>query len=267
MLGDVNGETRLFPIIGDPICHVKSPQKFSRGLAQRGCNGICIALEVPENALDKVMQGLAVTPNVDGILITMPHKFAALDYCATRSDRARLLGCVSVMRRNPDGTWHGDMLDGLAFVRAMKEHGARLEGARALLIGAGGAGSAIAIALLQAGVRELGIWDIDQGRTSALGEVLAGIDARHFNAGSPDPVGFDLVCNATPLGWNATDPLPVPVDTLKSNMFVGDVVAGSGDSPLMVAARAAGCKTSNGEQMVEAVQDMMLDFMLHDEGR
>jgi shikimate 5-dehydrogenase len=59
---------------------------------------------------------------------------------------------VSVIRRSPDGTWHGDMLDGLAFVKAQKDHGAQPEGARVLLVGAGGAGSAIAIALLEAGV-------------------------------------------------------------------------------------------------------------------
>ena len=79
-----------------------------------------------------------------------------------------MLGAVSVMRRNADGSWHGDMLDGLAFVKAQKDHGARPDGARVLLIGAGGAGSAIAIALLEAGVRELIIHDSDQARAAAL---------------------------------------------------------------------------------------------------
>ena len=81
---------------------------------------------------------------------------------------------VSVIRRNPDGTWHGDMLDGLAFVKAQQDHGARAAGARALLVGAGGAGSAIAIALLAAGVSELVVHDADASRVAALLDLLAG---------------------------------------------------------------------------------------------
>jgi len=92
--------------------------------------------------------------DVDGILVAMPHKFTAFALCATSSERTKMLGVVSVIRRNPDRTWHGDMLDGLAFVKAQKDHGAQPEGARVLLVGAGGAGSAIAIALLEARVGE-----------------------------------------------------------------------------------------------------------------
>jgi shikimate dehydrogenase len=103
----------------------------------------------------------------------MPHKSAAFGYCTTFSQRARMLTVVSVLRRNTDGTWHGDMLDGLAFLDAQKANGARPEGARALLVGSGGAGSAIAIALLEAGVRELVIHDADESRVTYLLTVLA----------------------------------------------------------------------------------------------
>lgn len=112
---------------------------------ERDYNGICVPMQVPAGDLDAVMAGLTASRNVDGILVTMPHKFTAFAYCATSSERAKMLGVVSVIRRNPDGTWHGDMLDGLAFVKAQKDHGAQPKGARVLLIGAGGAGSAIAM--------------------------------------------------------------------------------------------------------------------------
>ncbi len=84
------------------------------------------------------MAGVSASLNVDGILVTMPHKFAAFAYCATSSERAKLLKVVSVIRRNADRTWHGGMLGGLAFVKAQREHGAQIGGARALLVGAGG---------------------------------------------------------------------------------------------------------------------------------
>jgi shikimate dehydrogenase len=262
MLENLSGETRLFPIIGDPIRFVKSPQRLTSGFVARGHNGLCMPMQVPQVDLDVVMRALIHTPNVDGLLVTMPHKFTAFAYCATCSDTARLLGGVSVMRRNPDGTWHGGMLDGLAFVKAQIDEGARVEGARTLLIGAGAAGSAIAIALLEAGVRQLIIHDADEARVSQLIELIADLGRSRVSAGPPDPTGCELVCNATPMGMAAGDPLPVSASLLTSSMFVGDVIAGHGVTPLLQAAQAAGCKTANGVQMVDAVQEMMLDFML-----
>ncbi|MFL9885840.1 shikimate dehydrogenase [Paraburkholderia agricolaris] len=262
MLENLTGESRLFPIIGDPIVFVKSPQRLTRGFAARGHNGICIPMQVAAGNLDIVMRGLTSTPNVDGLLVTMPHKFTAFTYCASSSGTARLLGGVSVMRRNSDGTWHGAMLDGLAFVKAQIDAGARPEGARALLVGAGAAGSAIAIALLEAGVRELIIHDANASRVEQLIAVLGNLGRGRVRAGPADPVGCDMVCNATPMGMAAGDPFPVAAKLLTSSMFVGDVVAGHGVTPFLRVAQAAGCKTANGVQMVEAVQDMMLDFML-----
>ncbi len=258
----LTGETRLFPIIGDPIRFVKSPQHLTAGFVARGHNAACVPMQVPREALDPAMKGLTAMPNVDGLLVTMPHKHAAFAYCATASDRAKLLGVVSVMRRNADGSWHGDMLDGLAFVKAQRDNGATPEGARVLLIGAGGAGSAIAIALLEAGVRSLVIHDTDGPRVADLVALLSGMARGRVSAGPPDPAGCDMVCNATPLGFSLDDPLPVAAHLLTTSMFVGDVIAGHGVTPLLRAAQAAGCKTANGEQMVLAVQEMMLNFML-----
>ena len=257
-----SGETRLFPILGSPVAYTKSPQRLTRGFASRGANAVCIPMEVPEGSLDAVMVALTCTRNVDGLLVTMPHKAAAFAYCATASPVARLLGCVSVMRRTDDGAWHGDMLDGQAFVRAQGDGGAIHRGARALLVGAGSAGSAIAFALLEAGVRELAVFDSDGARASRLLVLLAGVGHGRVHAGSPDPTGFDIVCNATPLGMGHADPLLVLPRLLKPTMFVGDVVAGHGVTPLIQAARDCGCRTSDGVAMVEAAQEAMLDFFL-----
>jgi len=262
MLDRLNGETRLFPIIGDPISYVKSPERLTSGFAARGHNGLCVPMQVPDGALASVMQGLTLIPNIDGLLITMPHKFTAYTYCATSSARSRLLKVVSVMRRNADGSWHGDMLDVLVFVKAQQDQGAQPVGVRVLLLGAGGAGSAIAITLLESGVRELIIHDTNAGRVAALLALVASLGRGRVTAGPADPTGCDMVCNATPLGMAAGDPLPVAAALLASPMFVGDVIAGHGETPFLAAARAAGCKTANGDQMVEAAQGMMLDFML-----
>jgi shikimate dehydrogenase len=258
----LSGTSRLFPIIGDPIKYVESPMRLTHTFEERDYNGICVPLQVAADDLDAVMAGLAASRNVDGILVTMPHKFTAFAHCATSSERAKILGVVSVIRRNPDTTWHGDMLDGLAFVKAQQDRGAEPDGARVLLVGAGGAGSAIAVAFLEGGVRELIIHDADESRIGTLLDLLSGLGQGRVSAGPPDPTGCDMVCNATPLGMEEGDPLPVDAELLTSTMFVGDVVAGHGLTPFLEAAEAAGCKTANGGHMVEAAQDVMADFML-----
>jgi shikimate dehydrogenase len=262
MLEQLDGATRLFPIIGDPIQYVKSPQQLTRGFEARRHNGLCLPMQVAQCDLDSVMHTLTRIGNVDGLLVTMPHKFTAFRHCATSSEAARLLGAVSVMRRNPDGTWHGDMLDGLAFVKAQIDHGARVKGGRALLVGAGAAGSAITIALLKAGVNEIIIHDADESRATRLVELVAALGRGRVRVGSATPTHCNLVFNATPMGLTEDDPLPVSGALLDSSMFVGDVIAGHGVTLLLQAAQAAGCKTANGVQMVDAVQEMMLDFLL-----
>lgn len=256
------GASRIYPIIGDPIKYVESPTRLTRTLHARGHDGICIPMHVPGDDLKAVMAGLAATANVDGILVTMPHKFTAFEYCTTSSQRAKMLNVVSIIRRNTDGSWHGDMLDGRAFVKAQIDHGAQPDGARTLLIGAGGAGSAIAIALVEAGVRALTIHDPDETRVNALIDVVANLGHGQAVAGPADPTDSDLVCNATPLGMEQGDPLPVDPTLLTGSMFVGDVIAGHGLTPLLAAAEAAGCKTANGGHMVEAAQEVMADFLL-----
>jgi shikimate dehydrogenase len=265
MLEMLDGATRLFPIIGNPIKFVKSPQRLTCGFEALGYNAICVPMQIAKDDLSEVMQALTAMENVDGLLVTMPHKFSAFTYCATASDTARMLDGVSVMRRNADGTWHGDMLDGLAFVKAQIKRGACVKDGRALLIGAGASGSAIAIALLVAGVRELIIHDVDVSRSTNLGRLVSDLGQGRVHVGPADPTGCTLVFNATPMGLAYNDPLPVSGELLDPSMFVGDVVAGHGVTPLLSVAQSLGCKTANGVDMVEAVQDMMIKFFLDHE--
>jgi shikimate dehydrogenase len=262
MFNQLSGATRLFPIIGDPVIYAESPVRLTRTFEERKHNGLCIPMHVTEEDLDVVMAGLSATFNVDGILVTMPHKFAAFAHCATSSERARMLRVVSVMRRNPDRTWHGDMLDGLAFVKAQKDHGAHVEGARSLLVGAGGAGRAIAIALLEAGIRELIVHDAVASRVTTLLALTENLGYDRTKAGPPDPTECDLIFNATPMGMEEGDPLPINAALLNSSMFIGDVIAGHGVTPFVRAAQDAGCNTADGDDMVEAVQSLMAEFLL-----
>jgi shikimate dehydrogenase len=258
---NLNGRTRLYPLLGDPIIYARSPDWLSKHMAKRGMNMISLPMEVPDGKLAVVMAGLAATGNVDGLSLTMPHKITGYELCATVSETSRLLGVISAIRRNKDGSWHGHTTDGDAFVKAQIDNGAAIEGKRVLVLGAGGAGSAIVISMLEAGAAEVVVNDMDSARSERIVGLLRGQHGNRVKVGSNDPSGFDVVSNATPMGMADGDPLPLDPARLTSTMFVGDVVAGHGETPLMKAARAAGCRTADGDAMVVAVLDVMCDFV------
>lgn len=262
MLEHLSGDTRLYFTVGFPIAQVKSPGGITRGFAARGANAVLVPIEVPASRIDAFFDLAAQAGNVDGMVVTVPYKFRAREACATVSPRAGLLGAANVLRRNPDGSWHGDMTDGIGFANAVRAKGVDLTGRPALLVGAGGAGSAIGLSLLDGGVGELAVFDLDPGRRDALVSRLA---TRHGNvraAADADPAGFALVANASPAGMRPDDPLPVDAARLSADAHVGDVVTAPEVPPLIVAARARGCSTSTGTEMYKAQVDVITDFLL-----
>jgi shikimate dehydrogenase len=258
---DLSGATRVIPIIGDPIAQVKSPAGVTEELARRGRNAVVVPIHVTAADVDAFMRGLGLARNVDGVIATVPHKFAAYGHCATATDRAHFLRAANTLRRNRDGTWHGDALDGLAMVAAIRQAGGEPEGTRALLVGAGGAGSAIALALLDSGVAELAIHDAGTERRDDLVRRLAARFGDRVRAGSSDPSGRTLVVNATPAGMRADDPLPVDIERLAPAAFVADVITAPEVTPLVAAARRLGCATQVGTGMFAAVMVLMVDFL------
>jgi shikimate dehydrogenase len=265
-LTNLDGATRLHVIVGDPIAQVKSPAGISAGLAARGANAILVPAHVLPGDLSAAIEGLCKLRNLDGIVVTIPHKFAMRAMCSRLSKRAEVLGAVNVIRREADGGWYGDMTDGLGFVAAMRKAGADPSGKRALLIGAGGAGSAMGLALIEAGVRELAVHDVDSGRRDALIKTLARTGPTPAVAGSTDPAGFDIVANATPAGMKPGDPLPIDIGRLDRKTYVGCVVTVPVVPPLIAQARALGCRTATGSDMFAAQLELIVDFLLGRDG-
>jgi shikimate dehydrogenase len=263
---NLSGATRLNIIVGDPIAQVKAPHGVTTTFADRGHDGVLVPVQVTSANLRDLLETATRINNLDGIIVTVPHKFDCFKFCTTSTDRSRLLGSVNIMRRRPEGGWHGDTFDGLGFVGAVRANGRDPSGQRALLVGAGGAGSAVGMALVEAGVRSLAIHDNDVARRDQLIDKLKSVGRAEIHAGSADPSGFDLVANATPLGMKAGDPYPIDVSQLKSSTFVGCVITSPAVSPLVQAARAKGCRTSTGIEMYNALQDLMVDFLIAREG-
>jgi shikimate dehydrogenase len=267
MLSGLSGETRIHLIVGDPVAQTKSPAGLTRVFAERGANAVCVPMQVAAADLDAFMAAAKRVRNIDGIVVTVPHKFAALRHCDRPSERARALAAVNAMRRERDGTrdgiWAGDMTDGVALVAALRAGGFAPQGRRALVVGAGGAGSAVVLALADAGA-QVAVHDTDVGRRDAL---RARLGFHDIAAGSADPAGFHLVVNATPLGMAAGDPLPVAAERLDPGAYAADLVTRPAVTPFLAAARRRGSPIVTGEDMFAPQAGILADFLLFPSGK
>jgi shikimate dehydrogenase len=257
----IDGNTRLIAHVGWPTGSFKAPLIYNPWFAEAGVNAVVVPMGVRAEDLPGAMALLPRLTNFAGALVTMPHKVAVMAWLDEVTVAARVAGACNAVKLGPSGQLIGDMFDGEGFVRGLKRKGRRLAGASALVVGAGGVGSAIAASLAAAGVAHLGLHDAAQASADSLGGRLA----THFprisiRTGSGDPEGFDIVVNATPLGMQAGDPLPFDVTRLSPATFVGEVVMKQEITPLLAAARARGCPTQVGIDMLFEQIPAYLEF-------
>jgi shikimate dehydrogenase len=257
----IDGETLLIPIIGHPVGQVKSPASLSTIMAERQFNGLVVPVHIlPQDLAGWLAQAHAMR-NCPGIVVTVPHKTPCLDFCSRATARARASGAVNIMVRD-GGDWIGDATDGQGYMDGIASQGFDIKGKPALLVGTGGAGSAIAYEILARGASELALHDIDTLRRNALIARLNDAFPGRARIGGVDPRGFALVANATPLGMREGDPLPVQAELLEPGQFIADVVTRPAVPPLIAAARAKGCATMPGSGMFDAQAVLLAELLM-----
>ena len=208
-----------------------------------------------------MLQALFRTTNVHGALVTMPHKVTTTHLVDEMTTTAKIAGACNAILRRTDGSLLGDMFDGEGFVRGVARKGKRIDGARALVVGCGGVGSAIAASLAAAGLSAIGLFDAAPAAAEALADRLRlHYPALHVSAGSNDPTGYDIVVNATPLGMKPGDKLPVDIARIAPNTFVGEVVMKEEFTPLLRAAMEKGCTVQVGTDMLFEMIPAYLEF-------
>ena len=173
----------------------------------------------------------------------------------------QIAGACNAVRRAADGRLQGDLFDGEGFVRGLRRKGCTLVGARALVVGTGGVGSAIAASLAAAGVGAIGLFDARAESAQGLGERLK----THYPlldvaTGHQDPAGYDIVVNATPMGMNDGDPMPMDVSRIAPDAFVGEVVMKAEMTAFLKAVQARGCRFQVGSDMLFEQIPAYLEF-------
>src|SRR5205823_12154585 len=208
----ITGKTSLIAHIGYPTDTFKAPLIYNPWFDAHGIHGVVVPMGVKTEDYPSTLRAVFNMTNVRGALITMPHKVTTLALADKVSTTAEIAGAANALRKDPDGTLIADMFDGTGFTRGLARKGFKFSGARALVVGAGGVGSAIAASLAAEGIAALVLFDTQVASAQALAERLklhyGKLDVR---VGQAMVAGQDLVVNATPLGMKDGDPLPFDV--------------------------------------------------------
>jgi shikimate dehydrogenase len=264
----IDGHTRVVVILAYPTHHVRTPAFFNARVAALGINAVLVPWQVSPERLPEVVEGLRHVETVAGVVVTVPHKQRMALLCDELQGIAADLGVCNVARRTSDGRFIGRMYDGIGFVAGMRGQGIDPEGKRVLLLGAGGAATAVAAALLDANVQHLTIVNRTRDKADSLAAQLkAGRPHADVEAADGTAGRWDLIVNGTSLGLKPTDPLPLDPAVLDPDSIVAEVIMQPAETALLQAAKARGCRIHRGEHMVAAQIDLLVEYLLPDPGR
>jgi shikimate dehydrogenase len=228
---------------------------------QAGIDAVVVPMGVRAEHYAALLRPLFRLENIHGALVTMPHKVTTAALLDDVTPTVKVAGACNALVKRGDGSLAGDMFDGEGFVRGVLRKGRSLAGARVLVVGAGGVGSAIAASLAASQVAALGLFDTRADVAAELARRLREhyrqIDVR---TGSNDPAGYDVVVNATPLGMREGDPMPFDVERLTPGTLVGEVVMKEEYTPLLRAAMARDCPVQVGTDMLYEMIPAYLEF-------
>jgi shikimate dehydrogenase len=257
----IRGTTQLIAHIGFPTDGFKSPLIYNPYFEQACIDAVVVPVGCRAEHFPNVLAAVFTLTNIRGALITMPHKVAAASLVDDASSAVRIAGSCNAVRRTEDGRLQGDLFDGEGFVRALKRKECQMTGARALVIGAGGVGSAIAASLAAAGARAIALYDLRRESADALANRLAPFyPSLELRTNVNDPTGCDIVVNATPMGAHDHDSLPVDVERIEPGAWVGEVVMTPEMTPFLIAAQVRGCRVQVGTDMLFEQIPMYLEY-------
>ena len=257
----IRGTTTLIAHIGYPTHAFKAPMIYNPYFEQAGIDAVVVPMGVKPEDYESALRTIFKFTNIRGALITMPHKVTTTGLVDEVSPTAQIAGACNAVLLRPDGTLLGDMFDGAGFVRGVQRKGVKLDGARVLVVGSGGVGCAIAASFAAAQIGEIGLFDVNTASSEGLAARLrTHYPALKVTTGSKDPAGYDVVVNATPMGMNEGDELPMDVSRISPTTFVGEVVMKKEMTAFLAAAQARGCPIQIGTDMLFEQIPAYLEF-------
>jgi shikimate dehydrogenase len=248
---NIDGNTELIAHIGYPTHSFKSPLIYNPYFEKEGINALVVPMGCQAEHYPAFLKSVFKLTNIRGALITMPHKVTTVGLLDSVTPTVKVAGACNAVKLDAQGRLVGDMFDGAGFVRGVQRKGFNLSGKRVLVVGTGGVGSAIAASLAAENISAITLFDVNTASCESLAQRLVN-EYPHIQVktGSNDPDGHDLVVNATPMGMNEGDPLPMDVLRIAPETFVGEVVMRTEMTAFLLAAQQRGCRVQVGSDML-----------------
>lgn len=254
----INGHTKLFCLIGSPVGHSGSPAMYNYSFERVGIDAAYLAFDIPLEKLDEGVAALK-TLGVGGFNVTMPDKTAVTKLLDDISPAAKLIGACNTVTVSPDGKLTGYNTDGIGFVRNLAEHGVKVAGQKIVLLGAGGAATAIAVQAALDGAAEIHIFNRKdefypnaqltvEKLTKAVPDCIISVQPLEDGEALAATVkGCDILVNATKAGMKPLDGQSlIPAALLRKDLVVADTVYDPRETQLILDAKTAGCKAAVG---------------------
>jgi shikimate dehydrogenase len=262
---DISGTTKIFPVIGWPVEQVKAPILFNTYFRRHDIDARVVPLKIAPDAYAAAVRMLMAAENVGGIFVSIPHKPASVDAVDVVSPRAALAGACNAIYKGSDGVIYGDLIDGEGFIRAFDrtcgDAGFPWARGRALVVGSGGVGCAVAAALAARGIAQVDVCDnrADQAQALRARLQVAFPDTR-VGLGLPAAEGYDVVVNCTPLGMHPDDAQPIDLRGVDADCIVADCGMKIEMTRLLLDAQARGCRIQKGKEMMIEQSPLYLEL-------
>lgn len=259
----INGNTRLFGILADPIAQVRTPQVLNKYFKDNNIDAVLVPFHVGTDGLDSIFNAFRNIKNLNGVVVTVPHKADVIKLCDEVTPQANAIGAANTVKRTRDGRLIAAMFDGLGFVEGLKAQGNSPQNKTVLLIGGGGAAAAIAHALVQAGTAKLAITNRTPEKAKKIVQSIKNINSEaNVVVAEANPKGFDIIVNATSLGMKDGDALPIDTSLLTPQNVVAEIIMKPEMTVLLQHAKQIGCGIHLGRHMLDCQTKLIMDFLL-----
>lgn len=223
----IDSTTKLYGLLGYPVAGSRSPWIHNHVFKTCGIPAVYLAFPVEPEVLESAVTGLKAL-GIRGVNVTIPYKSSIIPMLEKVDPMAKALGAVNTLLWE-EGSWVGYNTDGTGLLSVLKSHIPTLEHQRVLILGAGGAARGICGALIQGGIRSLGVWNRTPDKAELLVQDIRPLTAENQGItpviGEGDFKDFDLVINTTSVGMEPeTDAVPARVSSFKAGAVVCDIV-------------------------------------------
>lgn len=255
----ITGHTQLYALIGSPVGHSGSPAMYNYSFQKLGIDAAYLAFDVSLEKTEDAVRAFR-TLHVGGFNVTMPNKTAVARLADRLSPAAEMVGACNTVVVEEDGTMTGHITDGIGFIRNLKEHGIEVAGQKIVLIGTGGAATAIAVQAALDGVKEIAVFNRKdefyangEKTVDKIKKAVPDIENVYIaDLDDTEELGTaiarsNILINGTRAGMSPLeDILPVPAEFLHKDLAVADVVYNPRETLLLKKAKEAGCRAAVG---------------------